>query len=180
MRNKDNSVPVWDLFVRVFHWALVASFFTAWMFTDPIDWVHKGAGYLALALVAARVVWGFIGTQHARFRNFVPGPGKLFNYLRLLMRGKEPRHLGHNPAGAVMIAFLLVAMATIGVSGWMMTTDTFWGNGFVETVHTVAVDVTLIAVAVHVCANLYGSWRHRDNLIRSMWTGRKAKEALRL
>lgn len=170
------SVPVWDAFVRVFHWTLVASFFTAWMFTEHIGWLHKGAGYLALALVAMRVVWGFVGSEHARFANFVPGPKKLRNYLGLLIMAREPRHLGHNPAGAVMILFLLTAVTVIGVTGWMMTTDAFWGNGLVENIHTWSVDVTLGAVVVHVLANIYGSWRHKDNLIKSMITGRKAKD----
>jgi cytochrome b len=170
------SVPVWDVFVRVFHWTLVASYFTAWLFTEHIGWLHKGAGYLALALVAMRLVWGFVGSEHARFANFVPGPKKLCAYLGLLIMAREPRHLGHNPAGAVMILFLLIAVTVIGVTGWMMTTDAFWGNGLIESLHTWSVDLTLGAVVVHVLANIYGSWRHKDNLIKSMITGRKAKD----
>lgn len=167
------QVRVWDAFVRVFHWGLVASFGTAWWFTEHIGWLHKGAGYLALALVATRVVWGFIGSHHARFANFVPGPRRLTAYLAALGRGREPRHLGHNPAGAVMILFLLASVIGIGVSGWMLTLDAFWGNDTVETLHTGLVDVAVWAVAVHVLANLLGGWRHRENLIVSMVTGQK-------
>ena len=75
-----------------------------------------------------------------------------------------------------MILFLLTAWPVIGVTGWMMTTDAFWGNGLVGDIHTWSVDVTLGAVVVHVLANIYGSWRHKDNLIKSMITGRKAKD----
>ncbi len=175
--DEPTLVPVWDAFVRVFHWTLVASFFTAWLFTEHIGWLHKGAGYLALALVAMRLVWGFVGSEHARFANFVPGPKKLRTYLGLLIMAREPRHLGHNPAGAVMILFLLTAVTVISVTGWMMTTDAFWGNGLVENIHTWSVDVTLGAVLVHVLANIYSSLRHKDNLIKSMITGRKAKES---
>lgn len=166
-------VRVWDRFVRVFHWTLVLCFFGAWWSTESIGWVHKACGYATLALVAARVVWGFIGSGHARFASFVPTPRALAAYLRALVRGREPHSLGHNPAGAVMILFLLGAVAAIGVSGWMLTLDAFWGNGTVETVHVLAVDATLIAVAVHVAANVYESLRQRDNLIAAMVTGRK-------
>lgn len=179
MSNPESGAPagarvrVWDRFVRVFHWSLVASFGTAWWFTEHIGWLHKGAGYAALALVAARLVWGFVGSHHARFVNFVPGPRRLAAYLGALAHSKEPRHLGHNPAGAVMILFLLAAVVGIGVTGWMLTLDAWWGNETVETLHTGLVDVALVAVAVHVLANLVGGWRHHENLVSAMVTGDK-------
>jgi cytochrome b len=166
--------PVWDRFVRFFHWSLVACFGTAWWFTEHIGLLHKGAGYAAAALVLARVVWGFIGSPNARFANFVPGPRGLLHYLGLLLRGREPVHAGHNPAGAVMILFLLVAVTGIAVSGWMMTLDAFWGNEWVETTHTRLVDLTVAAVFVHVLANLYGSRHPGNGLIRAMITGHKS------
>lgn len=169
------SVRVWDRFVRCFHWGLVASFATAWWFTEHIGWLHKGAGYAALVLVAARVVWGFVGSHHARFASFVPGPRTLANYLAALARGREPRHLGHNPAGAVMILYLLAAVAGIGVSGWMLTLDAFWGNDTVETVHTGLVDLSLWAVGLHVVANIVGGLRHHENLVLAMVNGRKPR-----
>jgi cytochrome b len=168
------QVPVWDRFVRVFHWGLVGAFATAWFNTEHIGWWHKGAGYLALALVLARIVWGFVAHgEHARFASFVPSPARLFHYLGRLIRLREPRHLGHNPAGAVMIVYLLLANLVIGVTGFLMTTDAFWGNEWVETLHVSTVDLTLLAVAVHVAANLFSSWHHHENLVRSMWTGTK-------
>jgi cytochrome b len=167
------TLRVWDRFVRLFHWTLVLTFFGAYLSTESIGWVHKGCGYATLALVAARVVWGFVGSPFARFSGFVPGPRKLLSYLQALVQQREPRHLGHNPAGAVMILFLLTMVAVIGVTGWMMTLDAFWGNGTVEELHVLAVDATLVAIAVHVLANLYGSLRHRENLVRAMVTGDK-------
>jgi cytochrome b len=167
------TVRVWDAFVRAFHWALVSTFFVAWFFTERIGTLHKAAGYTALALVAARTVWGFVGTRHARFSDFVPSPRQVLDYVRDWARGREPRYLGHNPLGALMILFLLAAVAVIGVSGWMLTLDAFWGDDLVESVHTCVVDATLLAVALHVLANLLASARHGENLVASMVTGRK-------
>lgn len=178
MSEHPPTVQVWDRFVRVFHWSLVASFATAYFVTEQIGLVHKGAGYLALALVTARCVWGFTAPNpHARFASFVPTPAKLWRYLRLLLQGREPRHLGHNPAGAMMILYLLGATLVIGVTGFLMTTDAFWGNELVETLHVTTVDVTVVAVIVHVGANLYESLRHRENMFKAMVTGRKRAPA---
>jgi cytochrome b len=98
------TVRVGDRFVRSFHWLLVASFAIASACTESIGIVHKAAGYTALALVAARVLWGFIGTRHARFADFVPTPAHSRGYLAALARGEEPRYAGHNPLGALMMA----------------------------------------------------------------------------
>jgi cytochrome b len=170
-------IRVWDRFVRLFHWSLVVAFFTAWFATDSIGWVHKGAGYVTVVLVGARVLWGLVGSPHARFVNFVPGPRTLLAYLQALVRGREPRHLGHNPAGAVMVLGLMAAVLGIGITGWLMTLDAFWGNDTVESLHTLLVDATLVAVAVHVAANVLGSLRHRENLIAAMVTGDKPAQA---
>ncbi len=170
---RSPQVRIWDRFVRVFHWTLVLSFLVAYVSSESVGRVHRWSGYLALALVAARVVWGFIGSRHARFANFVPAPRAFADYLRALVRGREPRHLGHNPAGAVMILFLLCAVSAIGITGWMLTLDAFWGNETVETAHTLIVDAALIAVVIHVAANVYESLHQRENLIASMVTGRK-------
>jgi cytochrome b len=166
----SKKVVVWDRFVRVFHWSLVTSFVVAYCSTESINWVHKGFGYAALALIAG----------HARFSDFVPTPGKLIRYIAAVLRGREPRYLGHNPAGAVMILFLLCMVIGIGVSGWMMTLDAFWGNGTVENTHVLLVDLTVVAVVLHVCAAIYESLRHRENLILSMITGTKSADGISL
>lgn len=174
MSDHHHTVKVWDRFVRLFHWTLVASFATAYFSTEHIGLLHKGAGYLALGLIAARAVWGFVApTRTARFASFVPTPQHLVTYLALLVRGREPRHLGHNPAGAVMILYLMSATLVIGVTGFLMTTDAFWGNELVETLHTGTVDLTLIAIALHVGANGYESLKHRENMFKAMVTGNK-------
>jgi cytochrome b len=166
------TVPVWDPVVRVFHWSLVASFAVAW-FSEDSGRLHETAGYVVLTLVAIRLVWGFVGTRHARFRDFVPSPATLTAYLRDMIALRAKRHLGHNPAGSVMIVLLLVMLVLTGGSGWLMTTDAFWGVEWVEELHEAAANLTLALVFLHLAGVLVSSLMHRENLVLAMITGRK-------
>ncbi|MEQ8557303.1 MAG: cytochrome b/b6 domain-containing protein [Henriciella sp.] len=120
MTNKKAAKPgvrVWDPLVRFGHWGIVAGFFTAYLSGDEFPAVHVWAGYAVAVLVLIRLVWGFVGTKHARFSNFVRGPGAVFTYLRGLFGGKAERHLGHNPAGAAMILALIIGLSGTAGTG---------------------------------------------------------------
>src|SRR6516165_1175214 len=129
------TVKVWDLFVRVFHWSLVSFFVIAYATGDEIEKVHIAAGYAIAALLALRVVWGFLGPPHARFNSFVRTPREVLEYLRDVLRFRAPRYIGHNPAGGAMILALIALLAGTCVTGYMMTTDAYWGAKWVEEVH---------------------------------------------
>jgi cytochrome b len=126
--------------------------------------------------VAARIVWGFAGTYHARFANFVPTPRAFAEYARAMVAGRERRYLGHNPVGGAMIIALLVLLTATGVTGWLLTTNAFWGSEALETLHEASANAVLVCVAVHVGGVLLASWRHRENLVSAMLTGRKRKD----
>jgi cytochrome b len=113
-------IRVWDPFVRVFHWSLVVAVAVAWLSGDNWDDIHIVAGYVVAALVAARLVWGFVGTKYARFSQFVRGPRAVVAYLRDMVAGRERRYLGHNPAGAAMIVALLLTLAGTAFTGWLL------------------------------------------------------------
>lgn len=104
-------IRVWDPVVRFGHWLLVGGFAVAFIVEDDLLWLHTWAGYLVAAVVAVRVLWGFIGPRHARFADFVTGPGRALAYLRALATGRAERHIGHSPAGGAMTVALLVALA---------------------------------------------------------------------
>src|SRR5258707_8998669 len=142
-------ISVWDPLVRAFHWALAASFAVAWLSSENWDSLHNAAGYAAGALVALRVVWGFLGRRYARFAQFVRSPDTVITYLRAIKDGSERRYIGHNPAGGAMIVVLLVAMAATVVSGWLLTTDTFWGSTSLQHVHSLLAHGVLALVVVH-------------------------------
>lgn len=168
----EASVRVWDPLVRLFHWSLVAAFATAFL-SEEGERLHEVAGYVVLGLIAFRMVWGLIGSDHARFKDFVPTPARLWAYLRSLVRGRPERYLGHNPAGAVMILCLLGTVFIAAGSGWLMTTDRFWGTKWVEELHEASAWLALALVGVHVAGVLVSSLLHRENLVRAMITGRK-------
>lgn len=167
------TVRVWDLAVRVFHWSLVISFAVAWLSAE--DWrdLHLWAGYAAVALVAFRVVWGFYGSRYARFRQFLRGPRTVIAYLKDVAAGRELRHLGHNPAGAAMILALLLCMVGLCLTGWLYTTEAFWGVAWVEETHEILANLLLALVGLHVAGVVLASRRHHENLVRAMVSGRK-------
>ncbi|MFZ1682486.1 MAG: cytochrome b/b6 domain-containing protein [Rhizobiaceae bacterium] len=166
-------VRVWDPFVRLFHWSLVALFAFAFLTGDEWDAAHETAGLVIAALVAARIVWGFIGTQHARFASFVRGPRTVLAFLAATARLRAPRHLGHNPAGGAMMIALLAMIAGIAGTGYMMTTDAWFGVEWLEDAHEALAYATLGLVALHVVGVIIASLEHRENLVAAMISGFK-------
>ena len=170
---QSGTIRVWDPAVRLFHWSLVAAFITAYLSGGEIRWLHENVGYIAAGLIAFRVIWGFVGTTHARFADFVRKPGSVLDYLQDIRHGHPRRYLGHNPAGGAMVLALMLAVSLIALSGFLMTTDRFWGVEWVEDVHELIVNATLILVFLHIAGVVLASRQHHENLVLSMLTGRK-------
>ena len=184
------EVKVWDPLVRVFHWTLVIGFFTAYL-TEGDEarlYLHSWAGYTVLALVLVRLVWGFIGTRHARFKDFVYRPATVKEYLGGVMRLSPRRYLGHNPAGGLMVVLLIISLLATTVLGmgvlaieeqagplvgWLGGLGHAWEEAF-EELHEFFANFTLFLVVVHVAGVLVDSFLHGENLVRSMITGRKS------
>jgi cytochrome b len=171
----EKRVKVWDIGVRFFHWAQAALFVSAYFLINPRS-VHRYLGYTIAGLLAFRLIWGLIGTKYARFSQFVPGPARLAGYLRDMSAGREERYLGHNPAGGAMIIALLLTMAGIASTGYMMGLDAFFGEEWVENLHKTLVNVMLLLIFTHLCGVIYSSIRHRENLVKAMITGEKRLE----
>lgn len=167
------SEKIWDPFVRVFHWTLVSCFAANALFVDDESDLHLTIGYVIIGLVAARVLWGFVGTRYARFSSFPPSARGAMEQAGEMVSGRVTVHKGHTPLGALMIYNLIATLALIGLSGWLMTTDMFWGVEWPEEVHEAAVAWAEFSVIAHIAAVIFESKRTGVNLPRAMVTGRK-------
>ena len=174
---------VWDLPVRVAHWALVLAvagcFATHYAGIEWFAW-HRRCGYAALVLTVFRIVWGFVGTRHARFVRFVRGPGAILDYLR----GDGRPTVGHNPLGALsvlgLLALLLLQAATgLFANDEIMSTGPFYGwiapqlSNRITTLHRLNSDGLLVLIGLHLAAIAYYVRFRRQALVRAMLTGRK-------
>lgn len=166
-------VKVWDPLVRILHWTMALGVIANLSVLRENEDLHNVVGYVVLGALSLRVVWGFIGTRHARFADFVPWPTTLVGYMKSLLARREPRYIGHNPAGSVMIVGLLLLLAILGLTGWMMGLDRFWGVAWLQRLHETAANIVTAAAILHVLAAIFESVRHHENLPWSMITGYK-------
>ncbi|MEZ5924055.1 MAG: cytochrome b/b6 domain-containing protein [Hyphomicrobiaceae bacterium] len=113
-------IRVWDPIVRIGHWLLVAAFAIAYLSEGEPEWLHSWSGYVIGIVVAIRIIWGIIGTRHARFTDFVTGPFKATGYLVSLFTGSAERHIGHSPPGGLMTIALLIMLAATTGSGMVL------------------------------------------------------------
>lgn len=187
--NPGTRVRVWDPLVRIFHWSLAAGFATAFIVEDDLLGVHVWAGYLVLTLIAVRLVWGFFGTEHARFGDFVRGPAQVMAYIKDALRFRASRYLGHNPAGGAMVIALLLSVAATGVTGMALYgAEEFAGplaglmsglpaasGKVLEEAHEVLANVTLALIVLHIVGVAFSSLSHGENLIGSMISGFKRR-----
>ena len=169
----ESSVTVWDPVVRIFHWTVVAGCLANLFIVEDGGRAHEVIGYAVAVVLVVRIVWGFVGTRNARFKDFVLNLSRLKEYLILMVRGREPRQIGHNPAAAVMMLVLMALLAAVSITGWMTTLDAFWGVEWVEELHEWVAEAILWLALIHAAAALYESYRHGENLVWSMVTGRK-------
>ena len=172
-RTAPRTIAVWDLPLRLWHWALAASVLAAWFTPTVYDRAHRILGYAVLALLAFRLVWGFSGSRYSRFRmvgvRLRAAPGYLWN----LRRGITGRYIGLNPAGTLMLVALLLAIAISAITGALSVTVTFFGVWWIEDTHAVASDAVMVLVVLHVVGVVLMGLLQRENLIRAMFTGRK-------
>lgn len=170
-----DAQPVWDRFVRLFHWTLVSCVLVNYFVLNDGKTLHQWIGYLAVTLVLARIVWGFIGSRHARFSDFFPTPARLWRHIRQLKAANPERHWGHNPLGALMILALISLVLGLGVTGWMQTLDAYWGEEWLQDVHELLGNVLIGLATLHALAAIIMGRLERTRLIRAMFTGVKER-----
>lgn len=171
----ESSRPVWDLFVRVFHWTLVSCVLLNYFLLEEGEAPHEWAGYLATAFVVARLVWGFIGSRHARFSDFFPTPASLRQHLQAVRSGQPEHHWGHNPLGALMMFLLMALVVALGVTGWMQGTDAFFGEEWLQELHEMLAHGLLLSAGLHAASAIVMGRIERTRLVKAMVTGVKER-----
>jgi len=199
----QSSIKVWDPMIRIFHWSLVVFFTTAFLTGDEESILHAYAGYMVIGLVHFRILWGIVGTKHARFNDFIYRQSKVIQYLKDLARGTPRHYVGHNPAGGYMVILLLATLLLVTFSG--LKTYGIEGNGplavnteisvisstkaaaedvesdgasregesFWEDIHKASSNFMLALIALHILGIVIASRLHKENLIKAMITGKK-------
>ncbi|MBF0147338.1 MAG: cytochrome b/b6 domain-containing protein [Magnetococcales bacterium] len=185
--NTAREITVWDPWVRLFHWSLVVMVLAALVTEDEQLKLHVLAGHGVIGLVIFRLIWGFMGTEHALFTDFVRKPAQVIAYLRAIRDGSPGHHLGHNPAGGMMIVVLLGVLFLLGITGLLtigIEKDAGVLAGMVanipipvgkamEEFHEALGEFMWVLIGLHLTGVVLGIWQHRENLIWSMITGRK-------
>jgi cytochrome b len=164
------TFKVWDTPLRLFHWLLVLAISIAFLSSDddsPIASWHMVAGWSAAALLAFRLIWGFVGGEHARFVNFIR-PTAIATHARDLLAGHPRRSVGHNPLGAIAV------VALIGLTGIVIWSgSSVAAGGMDKDLHEALAYSLLAVIGLHVGAVLLMSLLTGENLVRAMISGRK-------
>ncbi|RZK02031.1 MAG: cytochrome B [Flavobacterium sp.] len=183
----SSTIKVWDLPVRIFHWLLVILFVAAYV-TNSLGTnyftYHLWCGYAVIVLVSFRIIWGLVGTYHARFSNFIRNPLTTIKYALNTLKNTEKHYVGHNPLGAIMVIVLLLTILAQAITG-LFTNDEILNLGplygyitdelslKLTSLHRQLFYWILGAVALHIIAVLVHVFFKRDNIIKAMFTGKK-------
>lgn len=180
------QILVWDAPTRIFHWATALSFLLLWLTHESSQLLdfHVFAGYLLFGLLLFRIIWGFIGTEYAKFYHFCYGGRSVYSYLSSLF-SKEPQHfIGHNPAGSLAIWLILLLGLTASISGVMLLGAeerhgllagwfSFQDSEMIREVHEIAANLMLLVIIIHISGVIIAGRLHHENLAKSMMTGYK-------
>lgn len=183
----DSTVPVriWDIPIRLFHWAIVVILGTSWV-SEELGWMqlHFLAGYSLFALLLFRLAWGFVGSQTARFNAFLRSPLAIMRYITRLHRRGPDTELGHNAAGGWMVLVMLVLLAVQVGTGLCANDDGInegplfdivgkdWSD-WLSHIHSLNFSLIQVVVSLHVLAILAYALVKKHDLVRPMVTGRK-------
>ncbi len=178
---------IWDLPTRLFHWLLVlslsAQYITAELLDNAMQW-HFYVGYFTLGLIVFRILWGFVGTRYAKFRQFIRGPGAVFRYIKSLPAKQTTPHAGHNPLGGWAVVVMLLLITIQATSGLFLTDDVFLDGPYrhmvdesvqsiANTLHHTGFDFLLGIIVAHVLAILFYRYYKHQRLTMPMIHGKK-------
>ncbi len=162
------EVLTWDPLVRLTHWSVAVLVLLNGAVLEDDGQPHVWVGYAVLGLVAARLLWGFVGPVRARFASFPPSLSAARMHVDEVMRGRERNHASHNPLGALMAYNLWTTLLAICATGLMMESVAFFGVDWVEEAHEALFGWLMISVGLHVAGVVLESLLSGRNLVRAM------------
>ncbi len=181
------GIKVWDLPTRIWHF-LVAGLFLFLLVSGELGGqlmrYHILSGCLLSGLILFRLVWGFFGSHHARFKHFVRSPKVVLNYARDLVQGNAIHYLGHNPLGAIMVVLIIIGFGLQALSGLVTSDDVLWNGPLYSwanediadwgrTIHHTLEIVLKVLVIVHILAVFVHQYYFKDPIIGAMVHGYK-------
>ena len=172
-RLSARNIMVWDPLVRLIHWSLAIAIILNGVIVDEESSLHEWIGYFAVGLIGVRLIWGLIGSSHARFSAFPPNPVEAIRHLVALSRGDKTVHLSHNPIGALMVYNIWLTVLLLGITGYMMGTISFFGVDWVEEAHEMAFNWLVCSIILHIGGVLFDTWRTGVPIVSAMINGRK-------
>lgn len=181
------KIRVWDWPVRLFHWLVVLLFIVSWISAEiggNAMQYHLWSGYTILGLVLFRILWGWVGSETARFTHFLRGPGAVLAYARAWLKSGYRATHGHNPLGGWSVAALLLTLAFQTITGLFANDDIAYEgplyhlvskgtSDLISTLHAGSFNVLLTLVVLHIVAIVLYRVKHRENLLKPMLTGDK-------
>lgn len=183
-KSSTRTVKVWDIPIRLFHWLLVLGIIAMWLTADVFDrlGLHMAIGYALIGLIVFRLVWGFIGSDTAKFSQFVRCPRSIITYLRTPKPGVM---LGHNPLGALSVLAMIVSII-VQLGTGLFANDQIYNEGpfsdyvsehmqdLLTEVHEINFYILLGLIALHLAAIAFYQFKKREPLVRAMVTGKRA------
>jgi cytochrome b len=187
----NNRILVWDIPTRLCHWLLACTISYSWYSIEILENVeqHFWSGYIALTLIVFRIIWGFVGTRHARFSSFFYNSAQIKAYTKTLLdktsnsNSTSKRYFGHNPVGSLSAILMIMAILTQAITGLFNSDDYYFGplSGLVgedlrESLgefHHLNFDFLIILIVIHILAILFYQFHKRENLTKAMVTGKK-------
>ena len=182
---------IWDLPTRLVHWAIALCFAGSWITAEAgLEWtqVHFRFGYCTLGFILFRLLWGLVGTTHARFSSFLRGPRAVWLHVQHLWRAPdEPEAPGHNALGGWAALLLLSSLGVQAASGLFLNDDILYAGpynpsvstytaGWLASVHHWNFRLLQALVATHLLAICWYQWRLRQNLLLPMLNGKKSAQ----
>lgn len=174
-RNIIERIYVWDLFVRLFHWALASLIVFNLFFLEEGDVYHRWVGYAAAIAVTARLIWGVTASGYARISTFFPTPQRIRCYLACYARNGKCAMIGLNPLGASMVIIMVMLVLALVFTGWLMGVDAYFGEEWLESLHAVLSYALMVCIALHIFMVIKISRSTKINLPKSMLIGYKER-----